>query len=68
MCLGKIYIYIYYIISIPYGEAALRRCYHKNTLRKIPPNPQENTHAEVRPQKSPCAALLKPHSNVGAPT
>ena len=54
-------------MSIPYTEVALQRCFHSNVPRKIPPNTQENTHAEVRPQESPRAALLKSHSNAGAP-
>ena len=56
-----------YIISIPYAEAALQRCSHENTPQKIPPNLQENTHVEVRPQQSRHAALLKSHSDSGAP-
>ena len=39
-----------------------------NTPRKIPPNPQENIHAEVRHQQSRRAALLKSQSNAAAPT
>ena len=50
MCWGK----NIYIMSIPFGEAALQRYYHKYTSRKIPPNPQENNHTEVRPQQSRC--------------
>ena len=34
-------------MSIPYAEAALQRCSHENVPGKIPPNPQENNHAEV---------------------
>ena len=54
-------------MSISHAEAALQRCSHENVPRKILPNPQENTHAEVRPQQSRRAALLKSHSNAGAP-
>ena len=54
-------------MSIPYAEAALQRCSHENVPRKIPPNTQEKTHAEVKPQQSRRAALLKSHSNAGAP-
>ena len=38
-------------MSIPYAEAALQRYSHENVPRKVPPNPQENTHAEARHQK-----------------
>ena len=54
-------------MSIPYAEASLQRCSHENVPRKVPPNTQEGIHAEVRPQQSRCAALLKSHSNAGAP-
>ena len=54
-------------MSIPYAEATLQRCSHENVSRKIPPNTQEKTHAEVKPQQSRRAALLKSHSNAGAP-
>ena len=43
-------------MSIPYAEAALQRYSHENVPRKVPPNSQENTHAEVRHQKS-CRAV-----------
>ena len=51
-----------------YIRASLQRCYHKNASRKILPNPHENTHIKVRLQQSHRAALLKSHSNAGAPT
>ena len=51
---------------IPYAGAALQRCSHVKAARKITPNPQENTHAKVRPQQCRRAALLKSHSNAGA--
>ena len=51
-----------YIMGIPYAEAALQRSSHENVPGKIPPNSQGNTHAEVRPQQSHRAALLKSHS------
>ena len=54
-------------MSIPYAEAAFQRRSHENVPRKIPPNAQENTHAEVRLHQSRRAALLKSHSNAGAP-
>ena len=54
-------------MSDPYAEGALHRCSHENVPQEIPPNPQENTHAEMRPQQSRRAALLKLHSNAGAP-
>ena len=43
-------------MSIPYAEAAPQRYSHKNVPQKVPPNPQENMHAEVRHQKSHRAA------------
>ena len=43
-------------MSIPYAEAAHQRYSHENVSRKVPPNSQENTHAEVRQQKSRRAA------------
>ena len=55
-------------MSIAYAEVALQRCSHENVPCKIPPNTQETTNAEVRPQQSRPAALLKSHSNAGAPT
>ena len=54
-------------MSISYEEAALQRCYHKNAPLKIPLSPQESTQDEVRPQQIRRAALLKSHSNTGAP-
>ena len=68
--LRQIYININIYIqreSIPYAEAALQRCSHENVPRKIPPNPQENTNAKVKLQQGRRAALLKSHSNAGAP-
>ena len=43
-------------MSIPYAEPAHQRHSHENVSRKVPPNSQENTHAEVRQQKSRRAA------------
>ena len=56
-----------YIMSIPYAEAALRGALMKRRPEKYVANPQENTHTEVRPQQIRRAALLKSHSNAGAP-
>ena len=53
-------------MSIQYAEAALQRCSHENAPRKLPPNPQDNIHAKVRPQQSHRAALLKPDPNSGS--
>ena len=45
-----------YLVSVLYAETAFQRYSHENVPRKVPPNPQENTHAEVRHQKSRRAA------------
>ena len=35
---------------------------------RLPPDPQENTHAKVRPQrKPPCSFILKLNPNAGDP-
>ena len=43
-------------MGIPYAEAAIQRYSHENVPQKIPPNPEENTHTEVRHQQSRRAA------------
>ena len=43
-------------MSIPYAEAVLQRYSHENVPRKVPPNPQENTHAKARHENSCRAA------------
>ena len=72
MCIISIIIYISTAILMLKDArimwAALQRCYHKNAPWRIPPNQQENTQAEMRPQQSRHAALLKLHSNAGAST
>ena len=61
-------------MSISSAEAALQKYSHETCPRKIPPSPQEDTHAEVRYQKIRRAAYSSrsptwafPHKQIPLP-